>query len=59
MKKIATLRYFALADSMAPFSAVLELFASESPIFGFVHSGAQTRGRISEMGDRSLPNFRT
>jgi len=32
------LRYFPLADSVAPFSAVLELFASiasESPIFGF------------------------
>jgi len=29
------LGYFPLADSMAPSSDVLELFASESPIFGF------------------------
>jgi len=35
VKKIVTLRYFPLADSVTPFSAVLELFAFESPIFGF------------------------
>jgi len=35
MKKIETLRYFPLAESMAPSSAILELFVSESPIFGF------------------------
>jgi len=35
MRKMETLRYFQLADSMASPSAVLELFVSESPIFGF------------------------
>jgi len=35
MKKIEAPHYFLLADSMASPSAILELFASESPIFGF------------------------
>jgi len=59
MKKTLTLRYFPLADGVARTSAVLELFGSESPIIGFAHFGAQTPGRTPEMGDQSLPNFRT
>jgi len=33
MKKAETLNYFPLTDSMAPSSAILELLASELPVF--------------------------
>jgi len=60
MKKIETLRYFPLTDSMAPSLAVLVIpYSSPNRLFSiFAHFGAQTPERISETGDPSLPNLR-
>jgi len=55
MKKLETWGYFPLADSMALSSAVLESLNSESPIFRLF--GAQTSGRISEMGEPLFTMF--
>jgi len=49
MKKLDSLSYFPLAATLALSSAVLELLASESPIFRFLQIlGPRTPRRISE-----------
>jgi len=58
IKKIESLRYFPLTNSMAPSSAILELFASESPIFGLCTFWSPNSADVfRRWEDRSLQNF--
>lgn len=58
MKKLALLGFFPLTDSMAPLSAVLELFAFKLPSLRFSGLGNhfKPKGLLSTV-DRSMPGL--